>query len=278
MTGALSFDIDRRTAFISASGPAPSSGAPVLVLVPGAGGDHTAWFQIARALAADGTAVLAPDLPGHGRTAGPMPPSVPALAAWLWRLLDAAGASGQVVLAGHSLGSLIALEAAGQAPQRVAGLALLGTALPMAVSPDLLSLAHRDPAAAGALMTKWSHGTGIRTGGSAVPGLWTTSLDYAVMGASGDALHAALKACADYPEAAGLEAAGRVAAPVLLLLGRDDRMTPPRAARRLAAAFADGRSQVLADCGHMLMVEQPAAVRAALRELLAEARSAKRAA
>lgn len=271
MTG-LILDIDGAPVFVAASGPAPVADRPTLVLLHGAGGDHTAWFQISRALASDGIAVLAPDLPGNSRSGGTMPDSVPALAEWLWKLLDAAGA-GPVVLAGHSLGSLVALEAAARAPQRVLGLALLGTALPMAVSPDLLALAQSDPPAAGALMMKWAHGTGIRTGGSAIPGLWTTSLDYAVIAATRDrTLHSALKACADYPEAAGLAAAAKVTAPTRLVLGDADRMTPAKAARKLAGAFADGQVQVLPDCGHMMMAEQPAMVRAALRSLLAELR------
>lgn len=264
-------EIDGNTAFLAQSGPAPAPGRTALVLLHGAGGDHTAWFQIARAIAADGIPVLAPDLPGNGRSGGTMPASIPALAQWLWRLLTAAGAE-RVVLAGHSLGSLLALEAAGQAPDRVAGLALLATALPLAVSDDLLAMAERDPPAAGSMMTKWAHGSGIRTGGSAVPGLWSTVLDFSVIAATrGGALHAALKACADYPEADGLAAAARVTAPALLLLGAEDRMTPPRAARRLAAAIAGVELRTIPDCGHMMMVEQPAMVRAALRQLLAAA-------
>ncbi|MEQ8346101.1 MAG: alpha/beta hydrolase [Sneathiellaceae bacterium] len=266
-------EIDGATAFLAQSGPAPAQDRPALVLLHGAGGDHTAWFQVARAIAADGGTVLVPDLPGNGRSGGSMPASVPALAQWLWSLLDAVGA-GPVVLAGHSLGSLVALEAAGQKPERVAGLGLLATALPMAVSDDLLATAERDPPAAGAMMTKWAHGSGIRAGGSAVPGLWSTVLDFTVIAATrGGALHAALKACADYPEAQGLAAAARVAAPALLLLGAEDRMTPPRAARRLLSAIAGAELRTIPDCGHMMMVEQPAAVRAALRALLAAARA-----
>ena len=52
-------------------------------------------------------------------------------------LLDAAGVE-QATLVGHSLGSLIALEAAARAPERVAHLAMVGTAYPMKVSPALL--------------------------------------------------------------------------------------------------------------------------------------------
>jgi pimeloyl-ACP methyl ester carboxylesterase len=59
--------------------------------------------------------------------------SVEALADWLLGLLDAAGVE-RAALVGHSMGSLIALEAAARAPQRVSHLAMLGTAFPMTVS------------------------------------------------------------------------------------------------------------------------------------------------
>jgi pimeloyl-ACP methyl ester carboxylesterase len=55
------------------------------------------------------------------------------MADWLLAALDAAGVT-QAALVGHSMGSLIALEAAARAPQRVTHLALLGTAYPMKVA------------------------------------------------------------------------------------------------------------------------------------------------
>ncbi|WP_163478991.1 alpha/beta fold hydrolase, partial [Klebsiella pneumoniae] len=61
-----------------------------------------------------GYGVLAVDLPGHGRSAGLPLTRVEAIAAWLHRLLDVAGAQ-QATLVGHSMGSLIALEAAARA-------------------------------------------------------------------------------------------------------------------------------------------------------------------
>ena len=54
-------------------------------------------------------------------------------------------ASRKAALVGHSFGSLIALEAAARAPERVTHLALVGTAYPMTVSPALLDGALNDP-------------------------------------------------------------------------------------------------------------------------------------
>src|SRR4029079_924696 len=87
----------------------------------------------ARWFAPPGPSVLAPDLPGHSRSLGPPLASVAALADSLIALLGAAPVS-RAALVGHSMGSLIALEAAARAPDRVAQLVMVGTAYPMKVS------------------------------------------------------------------------------------------------------------------------------------------------
>ena len=81
-------------------------------------------------------------------------------------------------------------------------------------------------------------------------------------------LAADLAACAAYGEAAA--AAAAVSCPVTLVLGSQDRMTPRKAARALEEAFARPPSIVeVATSGHMLMLEEPAAVRQAILDHLA---------
>ncbi len=107
------------------------------MFIHGAQNDHSVWVLQTRYFAHHGFGVLAVDLPGHGRSKGAPLTSVEAMADWLLALLDAAGVK-QATLIGHSMGSLIALETAFRAPQRVARLALVGTAYPMKVSDTLL--------------------------------------------------------------------------------------------------------------------------------------------
>ena len=68
-------------------------------------------------------------------------------------------------------------------------------------------------------------------------------------------LHACLKAANDYRH--GLDLAGDITCPTLLLLGERDAMTPAKAAKPLAAAIPDARVTILPACGHMMMSEQP---------------------
>jgi pimeloyl-ACP methyl ester carboxylesterase len=75
-------------------------------------------------------------------------------------------------------------------------------------------------------------------------------------------LHNDLNACNEYRH--GLDTAAKITCPVHLVLGREDVMAPPRATRELVATLSVVRVVELADCGHMLMAEQPDAVRDAL--------------
>ena len=88
---------------------------PCVVFIHGAMHDHSGWTLLARWCAHHGHSVLALNQPGHGRSEGPPLPSVEALADWTLALMTAAGVQ-QATLVGHSMGTLIALEAAARAP------------------------------------------------------------------------------------------------------------------------------------------------------------------
>jgi len=66
---------------------------PSVVLIHGAGFDHSIWALHSRWFAHHGFALLAPDLPGHGRSKGPALNTIAEMADWTAALLDAAGAT-----------------------------------------------------------------------------------------------------------------------------------------------------------------------------------------
>ena len=126
--------VDGKPAFAATGGAPFRKGQPCVVFVHGAGMYHIVWALQARYFAYHGNSVLAIDLPGHGASKGPALTSIEAMGAWLLRVLDAKGVD-QAILVGHSMGALVALEAAAQAPKRVEKLALLGGAGEIPVSP-----------------------------------------------------------------------------------------------------------------------------------------------
>jgi pimeloyl-ACP methyl ester carboxylesterase len=196
--------------------------------------------------------------------------SVEALADWLLALLDAAGIA-SASLVGHSMGSLIALEAAARAPGRVRHLVMVGTAYPMKVSPALLDAARTDPLAAIDSVNTFSHATLAAKPGYPGPGAWLHGGDRALMRRMQAAQRESSLFVSDFAACdryrGGLSGAARVACPVTFVLGTRDQMTQPSQAGELAAAL---RARVVTlPCGHALMSEAPDGVLGAVRAAIA---------
>lgn len=234
---------------------------PVIVFIHGAMHDHSVWGLQSRSLAHHGHAVLALDLPGHGRSDGPAPASVEAAAQWVLALLQAAGVE-RAALIGHSMGSLIALEAAAQLGEHATHLVMVGTAFPMKVSPALIATAQETPLKAIERVNAFSHSTLAAKPSSPAPGFWLHGGNRALMRrmqaayeakGHGNLFHQDFLACDRY--ARGLEAAAQVRCPTRLILGAADQMTPPKTADALGAALK--ADKVLLPAGHSLMGEAP---------------------
>jgi pimeloyl-ACP methyl ester carboxylesterase len=267
----MKLDVDgpggRRQAYAYTGGKRFDASLPAIVFLHGAMHDHSVWTLSARWFAHHGHAVLAPDLPGHGQSIGKPLESVEAIADWLLALLDAAGVD-EAALVGHSMGSLIALEAAGRAPARVERLIMVGTAYPMAVSAALLEMGERDPFAAIDSVNALSISTMAGKPSYPGPGVWLHGADRILARrlqmAQRDAnlFLADFRVCDRYR--GGLEAAARVTCPATLVLGARDQMTWPKHASALAEAL---RARVVTlPTGHSVMSEAPDALLAALRE------------
>jgi len=249
--------------FVATGGRDFDRSQPTVVFLHGAGFDHTTWALHSRWFAHHGYGVLAPDLPGHGRSAGAPLPGIAEMADWTAGLLDAAGVS-KAHLIGHSMGSLIALETAARHPARVSALSLIGTAATMTVGPDLLKAAEANDHDAIDMVSIWGLGYQAELGGSLAPGLWMHSGAQRVLeNCRPGVLFNDLSACNAYQNA--LAAAASVTVPATLILGERDMMTPARAGRALAAALPNARTVVLPGAGHMMMVEAPDELLAALR-------------
>jgi pimeloyl-ACP methyl ester carboxylesterase len=249
--------------FVATGGRDFDPALPSIMLLHGAGFDHTTWALHSRWFAHHGFGVLAPDLPGHGRSQGAALATIAEMADWTAALLEAAGAS-KARLVGHSMGSLIALETSARHPAKVSGLSLIGTAATMTVGPDLLRAAEANEHAAIDMVSIWGLGFQAELGGSLAPGLWMHSGAQRVLENSRPGvLFNDLSACNAYRGA--LAAAAKVTVPTTLILGERDMMTPAKAGKALAAAIPNARTIVLPGAGHMMMVERPDELLAALQ-------------
>jgi pimeloyl-ACP methyl ester carboxylesterase len=249
--------------FVATGGKDFDSSLPAIVFLHGAGMDHSVWALLARAFAHHGYAVLAPDLPGHGRSAGKPLTSIAALADWTAALIDVAGAKA-ARLVGHSMGSLVALETAARHPDKVTGLGLIATTATMRVSDDLLNAARANDHDAVDMIAIWGEGYRASLGGSQAPGLWMLGgAERLLERAQPGAIFADLSACNAYQDA--LPAAAKITVPSIVIQGSRDLMTPAKGGEVLAAAIPNCRLALIEGAGHMLMSERPDDVLAALR-------------
>jgi pimeloyl-ACP methyl ester carboxylesterase len=259
----MQLNVNGAEVLVATGGREFDASLPTVVLLHGAGFDHSSWALHSRWFAHHGFGVLAPDLPAHGRSAGKPLATIADMADWTASLLEAAGAS-KAKLVGHSMGSLIALETAARHPAKVSALSLIGTAATMTVGPDLLKAAEANEQAAIDMVSIWGLGFQAELGGSLAPGLWMHSGAQRVLEqCRPGVLFNDLAACNAYQGA--LAAAAKITVPVTLILGERDMMTPARAGKALAAAIPGARTIVLPGAGHMMMAERPDELLAALR-------------
>jgi len=266
----VKLNVQGREAYAYTGGKPFDAALPCVVFIHGALNDHSVWTLLARWFANHGFGVLAVDLPGHMRSAGPALTDIESMADWTLALLGAAGVK-QAALAGHSMGSLIALEAAARAPERVTRLVMLGTAYPMAVPKALLELSVAAPLKAIDRVVTFSFSTLAAKPSYPGPGVWlrgaARQLMRLVLRHQDDPtlFHNDFAACDRYT--GGMNAAALVRCPVQLVLAREDQMTPTRATREIASALNAAVHTVPG--GHFLMQECPDGVLDAMRAALA---------
>lgn len=219
-----------------------------MVAVPGNGLSVDGWRAPTRLLGA-GTAVVA--LPSHGLPARRHDPLDPgANADRLLDRLDALGAD-RVVLLGHSASCQVVVEAARRAPERVAGLVLVGPTTdpraatwPRLTARWLATAAHESPAQVTLLARDYTHG-GLVT--------FARAMDRARHHAIGPVL-----------------AAGPW--PVLVVRGPHDHIAPDHWLARLAALRPGITAVTLPAGAHMVPVTHPHELVAAMRAFVARHR------
>lgn len=249
------FKIEENQVFGAGNIVPASASEPVIVLLHGAGMDHTFWTYNTRYFLGRGASVIALDFPGHGSSSGAFLGTINEMACWVVSCLDALGV-GSFSLAGHSMGALVALALAGEEKDRVSRLALLGAGFPMPVSAPLLEAAQNDNQAARDMVILFGHGSRAYLGGSAVPGMniMGSALRLLERSAPG-ALYNDLNACNEYAD--GLAAAKQVSAVTRLICGEEDKMTPVVAAAAILETINKATLSVIPLTGHMMVSESP---------------------
>jgi pimeloyl-ACP methyl ester carboxylesterase len=226
-----------------------------LIFLPGLAGDDTMWQAQREALAPWSPRVSDVHMRGHA--------TIEAMAAALL-----ASEAGPLVLCGASMGGMIAMEAARQAPTRVAGLALLGTT----ARPETAEMRELREAA----IELFEQGRALEVLEANVAFAFHADqardtelvrcyLDF-VMRAGAQQLIAQNRAVIDRPDAR--LHLPRVRCPTLVMCGDSDQLTPPVCSAEIAQLVPGAELKTVARCGHMLTMERPAEVSALLEAWL----------
>jgi pimeloyl-ACP methyl ester carboxylesterase len=243
--------------------------APPVVLLHGIGSGSASWLPVVRLLAAH-CRVLAWDAPGYGDST-PLAAAEPTTADYAHRLdrLLAVLDWPRTVLVGHSLGGLMAGAFAALHPQRLQRVVLLCPAGGYG-APGLQARAQQ--------VRDERLGTLDRLG---VAGMARERGPRLVRDGAGEDIrqwavwNMARLRPDGYRQAVAMLCSGHLAAnapltmPVEVHVGEHDRVTTPDAVRAIAAAFGVDCG-LIADAGHLVSMDQPAAV-AALIELAVQA-------
>ncbi len=223
---------------------------PIVLVLAGAGDPASVWSLVHEAVMQAGVRCEVVEYPMKGMNTEPQPASIEEYARWLLASIDERELW-DVVLAGHSMGALIAIEAASSGSKRLSGLIAMCPAEPMFVHPSLLAKAEDDPAEAVKMIAGWSYSPGAR---ELHEHLITNHM--AATAALGPGVLASdLHACNNYENAS--TAAADIEIPATIVLSGDDHMTPRSAATPLLEAFDGSAVHVLEGSGHAIEHERP---------------------
>ncbi len=228
-----------------------------LIFIHGAGGSHLKWAKL-MGKSLKGFTQLAVDLMGHGSSPGSPVEEVLAYATSIKEFLDTKGFPRPWVLAGHSMGGSIALQAALSYPDTVDGLILIGSGAKMPVNPTML-----EQLAQGSFDTAFLK---IAYGRNIDPEVLSAELDNWSQ-VSQHQLYLDFKACNNYDVANQL---GKIDIPVLILVGDQDKMTPVKSSQYLQENIKGSVIQIIPGAGHHLMLEKPDETISAISSFLAE--------
>ena len=258
-------------------------GEPILMLPPGPGLDGSVFFPWFERL--EGYRLLGVDLPGHGRSdrGDPGHWTVADWAADVARLAEAMGLTGYTLL-GHSFGARIALQHSVDHPGRAARVVCSGG---IAYAD---ALAHADetfesfgtPELRASVEAAFEAEEHVETPEDC-HAVWMGEMPFFLSDPEGPALADIDRHWKDVRYSPEIHRHGSfgdfdvraslpgVTVPVLVITGRDDRITRPEESEEIAVLLPNATLRIVEDAGHFPFAEQPDAYLGAIRDWLATA-------
>ncbi|MBI5419337.1 MAG: alpha/beta fold hydrolase [Deltaproteobacteria bacterium] len=223
-----------------------------IVFVHGSGGSHHTWRDQWAGLKGAARLVI-PDLPGHAESSGSPRESVEAYAEWLADFVKETGLR-KFILAGHSMGGAVALQAALSGIGGLEALILAGTGAKLKISPVIFDgIAGRFREFAPELV-EWMMA-------KATGPLLRDDVTKDVLSTRPAAFLSDFRACDSFDV---MDRIGRIDVPTLVIQGDDDRLTPLKYGEYLATNIRGAILKIIHDAGHLAMLEKPTEVNDAI--------------
>lgn len=250
------------------------TGPRAVVLLHGVGGGKHIWGDqgsgTTTALARAGYTALAVDLPGYGQSDPCEALTLSGMAQTVWEALEARGIH-EAVWVGHSMGGMVAQDAALSHPTAVCALVLACTSAAFGSSDGAWQQAFVQDRLAPLDQGQDMHQVASKlVPGLVAPGARAEALDMAMrlMGAVPvPTYRQAVLALVGFDSRARLS---QMTMPTLCLAGDQDSTSPPEVLRRMAQRLPNARYQCLAQAGHIANLEQPEAFNQAVIDFLSE--------
>jgi pimeloyl-ACP methyl ester carboxylesterase len=256
----LIFQVDKKNVFASDSGQGIDKNKETIIFLHGSGLSHIVWSLTEQYLSNQNYNVLAIDLPGHGNSEGNCLKSIEEISEWLEKVFIELNIS-ELTIIGHSQGCLEALEYSSKYSKRVKNLIFIGGSYRMPVNQDLIDLAESGDDKAVQLMMKWSYENSKKfIGGNPVEKIINSPRNIR------EVLATDLVACNNYKN--GSEALKSINCPTLFIFGELDKMVNLDKGKKFAELIPNSKTQIIKDCGHMIMFEKAFEMREKISEFL----------
>ncbi len=215
------------------------------IFIPGSGGDREEWRGQLEGLSSRFN-IIALELPGHGKSDPPGENNVGRYADWVVNFIEELGLI-KVVIIGCSLGSAITQWIALNPKPWLVGIGLVGAGARLRVHPDFLKG-----------MLHFNKDTLVTFADFAI----SQDADPAVRSAirnrfltgSIELIHGDLSACDEFDF---IDKVSQINLPTCIVVGEEDRLTPPKYSRFLQSAIKDSCLTVIPGAGHLVMMEKP---------------------
>ena len=240
--------------------------SPLLVFIHGAACDHTLWCYQSRYFFNIGYSTITLDLPGHGLNQSKPLLKISEMSSLIINLLKKCTQK-NIILVGHSMGSLICLDIASSNLKKIKKVILIGASYPMNVSKELLNKSKKNQDEAINDMIQWSLPGKVKLSGSNLIGLDLANLVSVIMNSTpSGVLYKDLLACNNF--SLKRESIKLIKALITIIAGEKDIMTPIKGSKNLIELLPSITLKSIKHVGHFHTLENPIKVNEIIKKSL----------